>query len=116
MKVSKEQTLSIGYSTLLAWITIIPIVWILSKPFVVDAVAHDLGDQIQKETKPLSDAFRVLLARDISDIRRQITAMEFQRERDPAGWTLENAQELSRLRTTLRTHEAALRALEENER
>ena len=110
---SKEQGISIGYSTVLAWITIIPAVWFLAKPLIVDAVADDLGSRIQKETKPLGDAFKLLLQRDITEMRRQITAMEFQREQNLSNWTLEDAQELSRLRNALRAHERALSALEE---
>jgi len=115
IKVSKEQGISIGYSTVLAWITIVPAVWFVSKPFVLDAVAQDLSGHIKRETKPLTDAFKVLLQRDIAELRRQITAMEYTRDQDLASWSLEEAQELNRLRLTLRGHERALEALEESE-
>lgn len=117
--VSREHKLSITYSTIAAWITIVPAVWFIAKPVMTAAVAEELKEQIkqqmQKEVRPLSASFAVMLRRSIRELRREITALEFQMQEAREGrgsWTLEDAQNLADLRVELRSNEEALRALE----
>lgn len=119
MQVSKESKLSITYSTIAAWITIVPAVWFMAKPVMTAAVAEELKEQIkqqmQEEVRPLSASFAVMLRRSIRELRREIIALEFQMQEAREGrgsWTLEDAQNLADLRVELRSNEEALRALE----
>ena len=119
MQVSREHKLSITYSTIAAWITIVPAVWFMAKPVMTAAVAEELKEQIkqqmQEEVRPLSASFAVMLRRSIRELRREIIALEFQMQEAREGrgsWTLEDAQNLADLRVELRSNEEALRALE----
>lgn len=48
-KVSKEHKLSITYSTIAAWITIVPAVWPMAKPVMTASVAEELKEQIRQQ-------------------------------------------------------------------
>lgn len=109
----KEHSIWVVIAAVASWIPIVPFMWYVFQPFLVQevgaAMADQIQEQIQSEVQPLGTAFEVLIQRDIAELRRQIAAMEFRK--DTGSWTSQDAEDLVNLRLELESMQKALRAL-----
>ncbi len=116
MALTKTQGVSISVATLLTWIPLIPVLWFVARPIVADAVAAELQEsfeqKIEQETAPIQNAFRVLILRDIANLRRLIADREFVRDNQPDLWEADDAEDLVNLKLELESLQKALRELE----
>lgn len=109
---TKRRGITITWSTFTSAIVIIPVVWFIIQPLMLNAMASDIQKTVQTELIPLNTAFVTLLRGNIASMRRQIAVMEFRRDQPPQGdWTENDVQALVNLKLELSTAEAAVRTL-----
>ncbi len=108
----KRHTLT----TLVSWVALLPMLWIFGKPAmeiaVTNAVAGEIAAQVSEGVRPVANAFIILMRRDIEEARREISALEFEKARDPAIWTALDERKLVDCRIDLDFAKEALAALE----
>ena len=110
--VTKEQGLNISLSTIMSLIVVIPVMWLLVKPLISEALAEDIKLTVAAEIQPLNSAFVALLRTNIANTRRKIAQLEFKRDNPPPGdWTPQDVEELVNLQLDLSSSEEALAAL-----
>lgn len=108
----KEITISTIASFIVSMAAIIPILWFVGKPLISNALAEDIQKTVQTEIKPLNNAFIALMRKDVSQLRKQIAAMEYRRDNPPDDdWTQEDAERLVELREELEATQSAIAAL-----
>ena len=112
----KEHSLTISLSAMASGIPIMLAVWFLIKPAVVVAVGDQLQAQVEQtvalQVLPINSALAVILRNSISNLARQIAAMEFRRDFPPEGdWQSVDVQQLTNLKLDLKSNVAALAAL-----
>ena len=110
---AKEISMSTLFSTVTSLAVVLPVLWYVGRPLISESLAEDFKTIAQEQAQPLKSAFSVLLTRDINYLRKQITAMEFQRDNPPADdWTAEDAEYLTELDIELEALNAARDLLE----
>ena len=97
----KEHGISISLNTVATFVPLLGIVWFLLKPAMIEAIAEDIDEQIEKQAQPLENAFKVLLRAEINDIQGSIDLLEFREEHEPDTWLEEHARLLSRRKIEL---------------
>lgn len=111
MSGGKEHGISIGVNQIITYATLIPILWFIGQPIIIDAMAEDIKTVVQQSTEPMQSAFVVLLLRDINALKRDIARDEFrQREED---WTAEDSIALADKKIELQALQEALGELQE---
>ena len=65
-----------------------------------------ISQQVSEKTKPLNEAFKVILQQDINRIKWQIAQMEYRKSHDDS-WSSEDARQLADLEIELKTLEQA---------
>jgi len=111
MKLTKDQTLTVSWSTLVSVVGSLGAVWVFAAPIAGQAIKG----QIQEEIKPLQDAQIITITATVRNLQKAIVALEF--KRDMCGgnidgcWTLRDAEDLTSVRADLVAAESALRAL-----
>lgn len=114
----RKEGITIGLSTLAAWITMVPTLWLGAKPLLVDAVSvamtKEIQEKIQTEVAPMNAAFIVLIRRDIAALRRQIAESEYKRDNEQESWSAVDAKRLVDLQLELESSQQALDALNLN--
>jgi hypothetical protein len=79
----------------------------------MDAMAEDIKEIVSQQTEPISNAFVVLIQRDINATRRDIAALKFQQRSDDEVWTEDDALYLADLEIQLAALEEAKSALQD---
>lgn len=110
MKLDRNQTITLSWSTLTSIVGSLGAVWAFGAPIVNSALAGEITDQMT----PLKNAFVITLEQNVRNLRNAVTAMEFKRDTctpKPECWTLRDAQELVAIQTDLAAAEMALSGL-----
>ena len=95
---AREISVSTILSTIASLAVVLPVLWYVGRPLISESLAEDFKTIAQEQAQPLKSAFSVLLTRDINYLRKQITALEFQRDNPPADdWTADDAEYLTEL-------------------
>ncbi len=111
---AREISVSTILSTLASLAVVIPVLWFIGRPLISESLAEDFKTIAQEQSRPIRSAFSVLLTRDINYLRKQITALEFQRDNPPADdWTADDAEYLTELDIELEALNDARDELEE---
>lgn len=113
--IDKDKTFTISWSAITSIAGSLVAVWAFGGPIIESALAQEIKDQVE----PLSDAFEVVMAQNIRNLRNSIAAMEFKREMcvgTPNCWTVRDAQDLTNAEAELRTAESALTKLRESKK
>lgn len=114
----KEHGISISLATIATWIPLLPLLWFVGKPVLIEAVstamAEDIQDTVKQEVAPIGDAFEVLLQLNVSNLRKEIAALEF-RQRQNQDWTADDAETLIETRLELEAINQALASLQNSE-
>ncbi len=107
----RGQGIRIGINQLITYATLIPTLWFIGQPILVNALADDIKVAVQQELAPMNGAFIALLQRDINKVRKEIAALRF-RQRRSDNWTSEDALTLTDLEIELEALREAMAALE----
>ena len=114
---TKERGIRLGINQIVTYAGLVPIVWFIIQPILVDALAEEMQESIKQtvaaEVSPINNAFVALLQRDINATKKDIAALEF-RERQGTDWTSEDAAYLADLEIQLDALEEAKSALQAN--
>lgn len=114
MKLTKDQTVTVSWSTLVSVVGSLVAVWTFAAPIAGQAIKGQVQDQIRQEIKPLHDAQIITITATVRNLEKAIVAMEFKRDmcaNAPNCWTIRDAEDLTAARTDLVAAQAALRAL-----
>ena len=114
MSTVKEQGIRIGMNQLVTYATLIPILWFVAQPLILDAMAEDIKEIVAQQAEPLQDAFAVLLLRDIKSLRKEIAALKFRQEHDDT-WDDTDAEDLIDLEIELEALREATAKLKQGE-
>lgn len=112
-KVTKEQGIRIGINQVITYVTLMPILWFIGQPILVNALADDIKHSVQQEVAPMSAAFVALLQRDVNKVRKEIAGLRFRQQRQDS-WTSEDAVYLADLEIELEALREAMAALRGN--
>jgi hypothetical protein len=123
LKLSKDQTITVSWSTLVSVVGSLAAVWGFAGPIAGQAVKGQIREQIQEEIKPLKAAQTALtnaqiitISTTVRNLQNAIAALEFKRDMCVGSadcWTVRDAQDLTAARADLVAAEAALKALRE---
>lgn len=111
MSVNKEQGIRIGVNQIITYATLIPILWFVGQPILVNAMAEDIKEVVAEQVAPMQSAFVVLLLRDINALKRDIAKDEFRQREE--GWTAQDSVALADKRIELQALQEALGELQE---
>lgn len=121
LKLTKDQTITISWSTLVSIIGSLGAVWAFASPIAGQAIKGQIKQQIQEEIKPLQDAQVAMktaqiitITATVRNLENAIVALEFKRDMCaamPDCWTIRDAQDLTGARNDLRAAQDALKAL-----
>ena len=100
MAAVREKPVSISMSTISSLLILIPVLWFIGRPIIVDALAEDIAKVAQDQAEPIKNAFSVLLTLDINNLRKEIAALKF-RQTQTEDWTAEDAAYLASLEIEL---------------
>ena len=114
MSVNKEHGINIGVNQLVTYATLVPILWFVAQPLLLDAMAEDIKDIVAQQAEPLQDAFAVLLLRDINSLRKEIAALKF-RQRNDEEWDADDAEDLANLEIEIEALREATAKLKQGE-
>jgi hypothetical protein len=103
----REHGLNISLNTVATLVPVLAVVWFLLKPAMIEAIADDLDEQIDKQSEPLQNAFKVILKVDINELKKSIALLEFREEHDPDSWTSDHANILASRKIELEALEEA---------
>jgi hypothetical protein len=108
---TQAHGISIGVNQIITYATLLPILWFVGQPIIVDAMAEDIKAVVQQSTEPMQNAFVVLLLRDINALKRDIAKDEFRQGQE--GWTAQDSIGLADKKIELQALQEALGALQE---
>jgi len=95
----KEHGFSVSISSLISIFTLGGMGWFFLQPIMVaqisTAMAEDMEQAIEDKTEPIQSAFKVLLLKDINQLKRVIATLEYKEEHEPDEWTERDAQRLT---------------------
>jgi hypothetical protein len=114
MSTNKEHGISIGVNQLITYATLLPILWFVAQPLLIDALAEDVKDIVATQAEPLQDAFAVLLLRDINSLRKEIAALKH-RQRNDDTWDADDAEDLINLEIEIEALREATAKLKQGE-
>jgi hypothetical protein len=109
-KVTREQGVRIGINQAITYTTLVPILWFIGQPILVNALADDIKIAVQEQVAPMNAAFVALLQRDINGVRKSIAMLKF-RQYQEDDWTSDDARELAELDIELEALREAMSAL-----
>ncbi len=113
MRLSKEQTWTVSWSTLVSIAGSLGAVWAFAAPIAQSALAGEIERQITKQVTPLKDAQIITITATVNNLRKQIAALEFKKEMcaGTGCWTLRDAEDLQAAREDIVAAQRALSAL-----
>lgn len=114
MSTGKEHGINLGINQLITYATLIPILWFVAQPLLLDAMAEDIKEIVSQQAEPLQDAFAVLLLRDINALRKEIAALKYRRENDDT-WDADDAEDLINLEIEIEALREATAKLKQGE-
>lgn len=92
--------------------------WFIVQPLMVSqisvAMAGEIQDAIETETRPIIGAFEAIIQSDVNRLKRVISRLEYKEEHKPDDWTQVDSDRLSDSRIELETFQKALRELEDD--
>lgn len=110
-RITKAQGFRMTLTAVLSYLPLIPVFWFLVKPALViavsEAVADDIKTQVEASVAPINSAFKILLQRDIDEMKRKIAAFENKRQFYSSEWTTKDAEDLVDFRIELESLVAA---------
>lgn len=111
MKLSKEQTITVSWSTLISVIGSLIAVWAFAAPIAQNALAGEIAKQIA----PLNTAQIITITATVKNLQKQISALEFKKDMCAGSgcWTLRDAEDLTAARDDLTAAQKALQALKQ---
>jgi len=108
----KDHGMNITVSSLISMVTLGTMVWFVLQPVMVSqmslALADEMEDQIETKTKPISNAFKVLLQSDISRLKRNIAILDRRKTHDPDNFSEADAVRLADYEIELEAFEEAI--------
>lgn len=110
LKLTKDQTLTISWATLVSILGSLGAVWAFAAPIAGQAIDQKIALQI----KPIQDAQIITITSTVRNLQNAIVALEFKRDTctpKPDCWTVRDAQDLQSARNDLDAAQAALRGL-----
>lgn len=109
LKLTKDQTITVSWSTLVSILGSLGAVWAFASPIAGQAIKG----QIEAQIAPLQNAQIITIAATVRNLQNAIVALEFKRDMCAGSdcWTIRDAQDLQGARTDLAAAEAALKAL-----
>jgi hypothetical protein len=111
MSTVKERGIRIGVNQIVTYATLIPILWFVAQPLLVNAMASDIKEVVKEQVAPMQSAFTVLLLRDINALKREIAGDEFRQGQE--AWTAEDSIRLADKKIELQALQEALGELQE---
>jgi hypothetical protein len=111
MSAAKEAGIRIGVNQIITYATLVPILWFVAQPILVNAMASDIKEVVAEQVAPMQSAFIVLLLRDINALKREIARDEFRQGTE--DWTAEDSVRLADKKIELQALQAALGELQE---
>jgi hypothetical protein len=120
MKLTKEQTITLSWSTVVSIAGSLGAVWAFAAPIAGQALRDQIQTEIAKELKPLKATQEAMQAAQIitisatvRNLENAITALEYKRDMcmEAECWTIRDAQDLTSARNDLRAAQDALKAL-----
>ena len=114
MSTVKERGIRIGVNQLVTYLTLVPILWFVAQPLILEAMAEDIKQIVAHQAEPLQDAFTVLLLRDINSLRKEIAALEFRQANDNE-WDDDDAEDLIDMEIEIEAHREATAKLKQGE-
>lgn len=115
MKLSKDQTITVSWSTISSLVVSLAAVWGFGSAIVQKALAGEIQEQIAKQLAPQTAASIVTLSATVKNLRTSITALEFKKDmcggRIDGCWTVRDAGDLDAAKIDLKAAEDALKLL-----
>lgn len=115
MKLSKEQTATVSWSTLISILGSLGAVWAFAAPIAQTALAGEIERQISKQVAPLTAAQVITITSTVNNLRKQIASLEFKKDMCAGSgcWTLRDAEDLQAARDDIVAAQKALNALKQ---
>lgn len=115
MRLSKEQTMTVSWSTLASIAGSLGAVWLFAAPIAQKALAGEITEQIRQQVAPLNTAQVITITATVKNLQKQITALEFKRDNCHAidCWTIRDAEDLTAANDDLKAAKDALKALKQ---
>lgn len=108
-------TLSTVVSVLAICGIILPVLGVISSPWLVQvmssAMADEIAEEVSKQVAPVNAGLKVLIENTIAELEDEISQLEFRRENMPESWTAGDAQFLTNKRRRLASQRRALAAI-----
>jgi len=127
MKLDKDQTLTISWSTIASVCASVAAVWGLAGPFAEHALAGEIEKQLQKQLAPLQQQYqkeaaqqdmlialqKTQLQTNIRNLKNVIAALMFKKDscHEPSCWTIQDVQNLVSAQSDLADAQMVLDAL-----
>mgnify|MGYP001595137334 CR=1 FL=1 len=113
IRLSKEQTVTVSWSTLVSVIGSLVAVWAFAAPIAQNALAGEIEKQITKQIAPLNAAQIITITATVKNLQKQVAALEFKKDMCAGAgcWTLRDAEDLQAAREDIVAAQKALNAL-----
>lgn len=122
IRMSKEQTWTVSWSSLVSVATALTAVWAFAAPIAQKAMAGEIQAEISKQLAPIQKQLSnqtaaqiVSLNATVKNLRTSITALRFKRDmcaNTPNCWTVRDAEDLDAAITDLDAAQKALLVLQ----
>lgn len=107
-----KQGINVTASSLVTMLTLGGMGWFILQPLMISqistALAGEIEDQIENKTKPISNAFKVLLLSDINRLKRNIAVLERRTTHEPERFSEGDAVRLADYKIELDAYEEAI--------
>ncbi len=114
----KNHGINVSVSSLISIFTLAGMGWFILQPVMLSqlstAMAGEIQDAIELQTKPIIGAFEAIIQSDVNRLKRVIARLEFKEEHKPIEWTEADSDRLSDSKIELETFQKALRELEKD--
>ena len=107
----KRRVGDISMASIIAMIPLLVVGWTVAKPALIlsisTALASDFDEKmdkkIDKQSKPIANAFKVILKVDIDRKKKVIAELEFKEQHKPDLWTVEDAKLMAQCKIELQS-------------
>jgi len=109
IKLSRDQTITVSWSTLASIVGSLTAVWMFAGPLAESALAGEIAKQVA----PLTTAQVITITATVKNLQKQIAALEFKRDmcRGSDCWSVRDQEDLASAKDDLVAAQAALTAL-----
>ncbi len=122
MMLSKNQTITVSWSTLASIVASLVAVWGFGSPIIQNVMAGEIERQITKQIAPINDKIAtqttaqiITISSTVNNLKKQIAALEFKKDMCAGAscWTLRDAEDLQGAREDIVAAQKALNALKQ---